>query len=223
MANPQGARGSLAETLVTQFFNDFYPPEQEEEGLLWSRIRGKGSRDEGDVFGPFTSIEVKNYTSRVPISSSLLANAERKAEFSKRRFWFLVSKPPGLGAKRVNKWPVITNVESAIEMFELPLSVDDVEALVLSGGETEGDVTCFKAEGTVPFSLTGLNTYTKTFPKFRSIVGEKGEELSLVALPRKGEKRVTMEPAKWFVVSTLGDLAWYFQKGGILPLESQDK
>ena len=217
MANPQGAKGALAETLVTQFFNDFYPEQQEEEGALWSRVRGKGPRDEGDVFGPFTSIEVKNYTSKVPISSSLLANAERKAGFSKRRFWFLISKPPGMGAKRVHKWPVITNVESAIRMFGIPLNLEDVEELVMNNSSTEGFISCFNSDQTIPFSLTGLKAYTNTFPKFRAIVEEKERELSLVALPRKGDKGVTMDIERWFVVSTLESLTWYFQQEEILP------
>ena len=96
-------KGTMAETAIVDFFNAFYPEEQEQIGYLWSRAPSKGGADEGDVFGPYTSIEVKNRPSSTPINSQLLSNAEWKAKT------LAVSSGAWHQNPRVSVWPISTN------------------------------------------------------------------------------------------------------------------
>lgn len=97
------------------------------EGLPFTRIPSLGSNDGGDVHGPFTAIEVKNY--RNPPVSSLLSNAEWKADNAGKPYWFLCYKADGMGDQNVGKWHTLTTVQHLITGYGLDFKIDEVGGL----------------------------------------------------------------------------------------------
>lgn len=208
-------KGTFAETAIVDYFNSYYPEGQEQIGLLWSRSPSKGGADEGDVFGPYTSIEVKNRPSMTPINSQLLSNAEWKAANSNRRFWCLASKPKGLGKQGVWRWPVAMTVEAAVSMFNLDTTVEALASVVHSE-----DVRLTADPLGTPFEINvhGSNTYQNLWGKLSAYLADmSGEPVpTAMVFPRKLDGR-TADEGRWFFCMDLDNFAFALQKAGVLP------
>lgn len=223
MTNRARAKGTMAESAVVQFFNSFYPEQQEEEGYLWMRRPSKGGGDEGDVFGPFVSIEVKNYSSLNPISGVLLDNAKWKAGNARRRFWCLVAKPPRIGVGRVHLWPVTMTVRSAALMFALDLDLESVPSLCKEGRE----VTFFSSPDPTRWSGTDLSvrffdSATRLWPKLSSHMDSwRGDVPTAAVFRRKASaKGGEVDPGEWFFCMNLATFADLLQRYGVVPSSS---
>lgn len=114
MANRNGAKGTMAETAVTEFLRSRcasgYPRADHHLPSAWARIRARGTRDEGDVRGPHTAIEVKNYRRFDECENALLDEAETKGREAASRLWFLAAKPAGKGLRSVHLWHAETTL-----------------------------------------------------------------------------------------------------------------
>lgn len=206
-------KGTMAETAIVDFFNSFYPEEQEQIGYLWSRSPSKGGADEGDVFGPYTSIEVKNRPSGTPINSQLLSNAEWKAANSGRKFWCLASKPRGFGLSNIHLWPVAITLGDAVSMFNLNRTPEEMvqgEEPVIVGADPLG----IQFDIMVRFS----NTYTDLWGKLSTYLAETSDEPIPAAMifPRKLDGE-TADIDKWFFCMNLDNFAFALQLCGVLP------
>lgn len=135
MTNKAKQKGSFAEKCVRDYLRSWYPDrEAHGAGHLWAREPSQGAKDEGDVKGPHTTIEVKNYSN--PPESGLLSNAQRKGEMSGLRYWFLVYKAKGCGLSKIGQWHAMTTIghlTSATGWSVTPVDegIPDTESLLL--------------------------------------------------------------------------------------------
>lgn len=206
-------KGTMAETAIVDFFNAFYPEEQEQIGYLWSRAPSKGGADEGDVFGPYTSIEVKNRPSSTPINSQLLSNAEWKANNSGRKFWCLASKPKGFGLANIHQWPVAITLGDALSMFGVDRTPEELV-------QDEEPRTVWADPLGVQFGIMvrHSNTYTDLWGKLSAYLVDTSDEPIPAAMifPRKLDGE-TADIEKWFFCMNLDNFAFALQLCGVLP------
>jgi hypothetical protein len=109
MANRAKAKGTFAENCVRDHLQSRYADRVANgAGHVWHNVTQGGAKDTGDILGPHTAIEVKNYSN--PPESALLDNAQGKGVQSGMRHWFLVYKAKGRGERRVGEWHALTTV-----------------------------------------------------------------------------------------------------------------
>lgn len=226
--------GTFAETLVWNYISLWYQDDRwESEGIPFKRIRSKGSRDEGDVIGPFTSIEVKNRKNVQ--ESSFLDNAEWKGTNSGRPYWALVYKGKGMGAANVSSWHCLTTVEELLSGFQ-----------IAPQGMTPSEVI----ENTPEFCLDGVELPAsilspaphREFPeftgdyrlRFSNILARKAERramlwqdyrdgitqlktLPFIISPRRNEHHELLPPGKWYAYTRLHTLVRSLEWMGVIP------
>lgn len=220
-------KGTAAETAVVRYLNSFYPPEQEQMGLEWRRETSKGANDEGDVFGPGTSIEVKNRPSVNPINPDLMANAEKKAKNSGRLFWSLVSKPKGYGDAKVSLWPSACTLAEGIRMFGIDATVEDIAALAQGKKMQEAHFTAHPKKGRTQLRIRVVGTPKKyglwDLMKEQLLVNDTEADMVFVVARRLGGADThTTDPSQWYFVTNLGYFSHMLQHIGLLPVSQND-
>lgn len=109
MSNRAKVKGTFAEVCVQDYLRDRdHLRFAFGAGHAWKRVGMRGSKDEGDIHGPHTAIEVKNHATVK--ENDILNNAEGKGRAAGTRYWFLVYKAQGRGSQRVGEWHGLTTV-----------------------------------------------------------------------------------------------------------------
>lgn len=245
--------GLLGENGVVDFINQWYPAERYEvEGYPFSRVRSKGSKDEGDVLGPLTAIEVKNYSD--PPLGALLRNAEWKAINANRPYWALCYKAKGVGIGRAGKWHVAMTVEELLDGFKVRpggLTNDDIYQILEERfakkdywERSDWQFTEAAAYREYPDNQWTPEVlffpYTQDMTNRREQIWEErnaSETLdpldkricTLLINPRTefieedGSKRLeTLHPSKWFVYTKLAVLCRMLETVGVLPQDPSE-
>lgn len=222
------AKGTFAETAVMNYLNSWcttaHPDvDWQARGLPFYRERSRGAQDRGDVFGPYTMIEVKNYTN--PPLGSLLSNAEWKAGNAARPVWCLCWKTKGDGVKSVHRWGC------AMTLGQFRHLLTDADRQRFDGSECFDDVTFdHRTDWGVADHPARLHTVdrrclTGTMDGFLHHVidsdggvADMAETIPFIVVPRRGSGGHMLEQRRWYVVTNLGGFGRLLESLSILPV-----
>lgn len=251
MVNRARVKGTAAENAVESYMNYWYPDRDPEEGPVWNRRNSEGVNDGGDIFGPLTAIEVKNY--RNPPISSLLDNATHKGAMSGRRYWWLVYKPHGIGETRIHMWHALMTLGEFVSRFGVTPDEDQDHLPVTDGASLvehaprlaveERDVRCYLKEPAPnrTFPEHVWKPYLM-FSDFRAKMEENRHRLLEHARAEKGimftpdstnlhlpfvvnprrDPSGLRPPEEWYVYSRLSGFATLLESLGVQPqMESE--
>lgn len=212
----------------------------EAEGYPFARVPSKGLLDEGDVSGPLTAIEVKNYSS--PPVGALLTNAEWKAANAGRPFWWLTYKAAGRGGANVGKWHSLTTVDEMRGGFGILADLGDEEVRALCAErDTRAAAITASAPGYVqpalPWSaavrftdrMAGMGAVWDDLWNTihdRDAGGDAGvlaaRVLPLIVSPRRGGDGELLPVGRWYVYSRLSSMCRILETIGILPQDAAE-
>lgn len=212
----------------------------DKEGWPFTRIPSLGSNDGGDVHGPFTAIEVKNYSD--PPVSDLLANAEWKGQNAKKPYWLLAYKAAGKGTRTVHSWHGMVTAEHAMQAYELidesgnPFVYDEdairyacADGLVMPPMQIGGLVP---GATRVAFPWSIVFVFTNRVNGIQAIRDQKFSEhfswhdrtIPIIISPRRQVDGVGgYAPAgKWYAYSKMRGYARILETLGILPQDASE-
>lgn len=242
----QKRKGTAGENAVVNYLALWYPDAEESgEGIPFRRITSQGSKDVGDVDGPFTSIEVKNHSN--PAASALLDNAEWKARNSGKPYWFLVYKAAGLGDTRTGGWHVLMTVEelflgyralhSPVEHPSLSTVADineHVPALCEGWAEHPAIISTpapKRLYPTHPWTLRLVYTdMLSQVPRRRQelweqhsdVLNQSDRVVPFIIYPRRDENHELLPAAKWYAYTKLAGVTRVLETLGILPQDEAE-
>lgn len=233
------AKGTYAERGVEDFLNNFWFKEYIESGEEppFVRIPSKGSKDVGDVSGPLTAIEVKNYSN--PPVSALLNNAEWKSQNAGKPYWFLCYKAPGFSEARAHRWHCLTTVEELLNGFAVTFDgseeFEETIPELCRQGAIINDAEFSRAAVRRQFSHKGwkpkliFSDMMAKVPERRKALWEAEglPELSardtynlpFIITPRNGQEGI-LPVAKWYVYADLMTFGYALEAVGVLPSEN---
>lgn len=197
-------------------------------GLPFSRVTVGGILDRGDVSGPFTMIEVKNYEN--PVVGSLLANAEWKSDNALKPVWCLCWKAKGRGLQRVFDWHTCMTFKALTEITSIPYD-EDTEPWELDGMEfefTSPDIDIQKPKHRwkgilrVPGNRNGLDPVREQIWREEMKPANDGAIIPFVVSPRRGQGGAEMHHERWFAYTKLAGFARMLETFGILPQDERD-
>jgi len=203
------------------------------QGLPFARQPSKGANDEGDVHGPFTAIEVKNYAN--PPVSELLTNAEWKAANAGKPYWLLCYKADGKGWSSIGQWHGLVTAEHLIEAYGAAFTLADVPSLCHA--ETVMDFTpALIAPGmkrprinwTVRLIFTNSVGRIKAFRERAWLEHYSFEDrvIPIVISPRREVNNPDgsgwADPGRWYAYSKLAGFARILETLGVLPQDADE-
>lgn len=223
--------GLEGENGTRDFLRDWFPLGHPGRDMI-DRSKSQGSNDVGDISGvPHTMIECKRWKN--PQFTSLLANAEWKAQNAKRPLWFLAAKAAGFGVRRAGSWHGYTTVDGLIDGFKPtlpsgdPLTADIVEELCQREIDVQvsiGVVLPHMKPSDYPWSLmlmfrnfkVGANDYKE------ALIGGYGFENPDRVIPMVIYPRIKYPSNQWFVYTKLYGFARMLETVGVLPEQTED-